>query len=151
MCCLAPRVHAQRALARPQRHVKVRIRWKNPLLLARVVWNHHHRPAALAGAGGGHASRAQGALEHGWVRRQHAVVGRRSRHHLAAVSGNGLLHGCAQRDTLVGECTFTLESRQSLKRLLLRLSLSLRGPLLCVLCNSYHWSDTEMGESHGMG
>lgn len=131
MYCLAPRVHAQRVLARPQRDVKVRIRRKNPLLLARVVRNHHHRPAALAGGGWGHA-RAQGALEHGWVRRQHAVVGRRSWHHLAAVSGNGLLHGCVQRDTLAGERGFTLETWQSLGRLLLCLSLSLHGPLLCV-------------------
>lgn len=118
MYCLTPRAHAQRVLAWAQWDVKVRIRWKNPLLLAGIVWNHHHRPTALAGGSWGHA-RAQGALEHGWVRRQHAVVGRRSRHHLAAVSGNGLLHGCVQRDTTAGEHTFTLGTRQSLGRPLL--------------------------------
>lgn len=96
---LAPRVHAQRVLARPQRDVKVRIRWENPLLLARVVRDHHHGPAALAGGGWGHA-RAQRALQHGWVRGQHAVVGRRSWDHLVAVTRKGLLHGCGQRDTL---------------------------------------------------
>lgn len=132
---LAPGVHAQRVLARPQGDVKVRIRRKNPLLLAGVVRHHHHGPAALAGGGWGDARGAQGALEHGWVRRQHAVVGRRGRHRLAALGGKGLLHGCTQRDKLTGS-TFTLPARQIRTGLPRHAYLSLHGALLRRLCNS---------------